>query len=44
MFVLGLAESFFYGVYAGLLFALLHNFFARYWRSAQGASSIERAA
>ena len=43
MFVLGLAELFFYSVYAGLLFAL-HNFFTRYWRSAQGASSIQRAA
>ena len=28
MFVLGLAESFLYGVYVGLLFVSLHNFFA----------------
>ena len=28
-FALGLAESFFFGAYAGLLFALLYNFFSR---------------
>jgi hypothetical protein len=28
-FALGLAESFFFGAYAGLLFALLHNYFSR---------------
>ena len=44
MFLLGLAESFFYGVYAGLLFVPLHNFFARFWRTAQGASPVGRAA
>jgi hypothetical protein len=44
MFMLGLAESFFYGVYVGLLFVPLHNFFARYWRTAQGAPSAGRVA
>jgi len=42
MFVLGLAESFFYGVYVGLLFVPLHNFFARFWRRTQ--ASVGRAA
>ena len=43
-FVLGLAETFFYGVYAGLVFALLHNFFVRRWDSTRHASSMTRAA
>ncbi len=30
-FVLGLVESFLYGLYAGAVFAMLHNFFARRW-------------
>ena len=30
-FVLGLAESFLFGVYGGLVFTLLHNYFARRW-------------
>lgn len=28
-FFLGLAESFIYGAYAGVLFAVIHNFFVR---------------
>ena len=43
-FVLGLGETFFYGVYAGLLIVLLHNFFARRWDSTRYASSTTRAA
>jgi hypothetical protein len=39
-FILGLAESFLYGVYAGLLFVPLHNFFARRWDTAPHASSL----
>jgi hypothetical protein len=30
-FLLGLVESFLYGVYAGLVFVPLHNLFARRW-------------
>jgi ammonia channel protein AmtB len=30
-FVLGLVESFLFGVYAGLVFVPLHNLFARRW-------------
>ena len=30
-FLLGLAESFLYGFYAGLVFVPMHNFFARRW-------------
>ncbi|MEO8196961.1 MAG: DUF5676 family membrane protein [Thermoanaerobaculia bacterium] len=30
-FCLGLIESFLYGVYAGLVFVPIHNFFARRW-------------
>ena len=32
-FVLGLAETFFYGAYTGWLFASLHNFFSGRWHS-----------
>lgn len=44
-FVLGLVESFLFGVYAGLLFVPLHNFFARRWRASSkpGFSSGEAA-
>lgn len=30
-FLLGLVESFLYGVYAGLVFVPIHNFLARRW-------------
>lgn len=30
-FVLGLVESFLYGVYAGLVYTPIHNVFARWW-------------
>ncbi len=43
-FVLGLVETFLYGVYAGWLFASLHNFFARRWGTTRQASSTTRAA
>ncbi|MGE0625760.1 MAG: DUF5676 family membrane protein [Pseudomonadales bacterium] len=32
-FVLGLVESFLYGVYAGLLYVPLHNFFTRFFQA-----------
>ena len=35
-FVLGLLESFLYGVYAGLVFVPIHNFLARRWGIAAG--------
>ena len=35
-FVLGLLESFLYGVYAGLVFVPIHNFLARRCRIAPG--------
>ena len=41
-FVVGLLESFLFGVYAGLLFVPLHNFFAR--RVTAHASAPRRAA
>ena len=33
-FVLGLVESFFYGVYAGLVFVPLYNVLSRFWNPA----------
>lgn len=30
-FIIGLIESFLYGVYAGLVFTLIYNFFYRKW-------------
>ena len=43
-FVLGLAETFLFGLYAGLLFVLLHNFFASRWDVSRPASSNAKAA
>ena len=44
-FGLGLVETFLYGVYAGWLFVLLHNFFARRWETtAQQAAPTTKAA
>ena len=37
-FVLGFVETFLYGVYAGLLFVPLHNFFARRWSHESGGA------
>lgn len=34
-FLLGLAESFLYGVYAGLVYVPIYNFLKRCWSSAQ---------
>lgn len=42
-FVLRLVETFLYGLYAGLLFVLLHNLFARRWDTTR-AASIGKAA
>ena len=36
-FVLGLVETFLYGLYAGLLFVPLHNLFARRWDTTRAA-------
>ena len=43
-FVLGLLESFVYGAYVGLLFAALHNFFARRWDATRHPSPAAKAA
>lgn len=32
-FLIGLIESFLYGVFAGMVYVLLHNFFHRYWNN-----------
>lgn len=42
-FVLGFVETFLYGVYAGGLFAALHNLFARVWTTTRHASSTTQA-
>lgn len=42
-FVLGLAETFVFGVYVGLLFVLLHNFFAGRWSVSRPASTAKAA-
>ena len=34
-FVIGVIESFLYGVYAGLVFSLIHNALRKRWRTAQ---------
>lgn len=44
MFVLGLAETFLYGVYAGCLLILIHNFFARRWESTRQTLPSTKAA
>ena len=44
MFVLGLAETFLYGVNAGWLFVLIHNFFARRWSATRQTSPTTEAA
>ena len=41
-FVLGLVESFAFGVYAALIFVPLHNFFARRWELLESAPSATR--
>ena len=41
-FLLGLVESFLFGVYAGLVFVPLHNFFARPSHRSRFASSVTR--
>ena len=43
-FALGLVETFLYGVYAGWLLVLLHNFFARYWTVTREVSPNTKAA
>lgn len=43
MYALGLAESFLYGAYTGLLFVPLHNYFAGRWNTAPQVSSLARA-
>jgi hypothetical protein len=43
-FVLGLIETFLYGVYAGWLFVVIHNFFARRWRATQPTVATTKAA
>lgn len=43
-FVLGLVETSLYGVYAGGLFAALHNIFARIRSTTRHASSTTKAA
>lgn len=42
-FVLGLVETFLFGVYAAWLFVSLHNYFARRWSSHQSASATKAA-
>ena len=43
-FVIGLVETFLYGVYAGWLLVVLHNFFARRWDVKRHASPSTKAA
>ena len=43
-FLLGLVESYLFGVYAGLVFVPLHNFFARRSERANTALSVTKAA
>ncbi len=43
-FALGLVETFFYGVYVGWSFAMLHNFFARRWGTTRQASPTRKVA
>jgi hypothetical protein len=43
-FLIGLVETFGYGLYAGGLFVLLHNFFARRWGTPIRAGSNLKAA
>ena len=43
-FVIGLVETFLFGLYAGLLFVLLHNFFTSRWDVSRPASSNVKAA
>jgi hypothetical protein len=43
-FLIGLVETFAYGLYAGGLFVLLHNFFARRWGTSLRAGSNLKAA
>ena len=39
-FLLGLAESFLYGVYAGLVFVPIYNAFSRHWAAAIPARGL----
>jgi hypothetical protein len=43
-FVLGLVETFLYGVYSGWLLVAIHNFFARRWEMPQRTGSTIKAA
>ena len=43
-FVLGLVETFLYGVYAGCLLVLTHNFFARLWEATPQTSATTKVA
>ena len=43
-FVLGLIESFLFGVYAGWLLAVIHNFLARRWEVTQRVTGRIQAA
>ncbi len=43
-FVLGLIESFLYGVYVGLVFVPIHNLFWRRWGGTRQASPHAKAA
>ena len=43
-FVLGLVETFLYGVYAGWLLVVIHNFFARRWGATEHVAPTTKAA
>lgn len=43
-FVLGLVETFFYGVYAGWLLVAIHNFLARRWEATEHLAPTTKAA
>jgi hypothetical protein len=43
-FVVGFAETFLYGLYAGWLLVVIHNFFARWWEAPARAAATTKAA
>jgi hypothetical protein len=43
-FALGLAETFLYGLYAGWLLVVIHNFFARRWIATERIAPTTKAA
>lgn len=43
-FAVGLVETFLYGVYAGGLFVVIHNFFARRWAAIEHVAPTTKAA